>query len=57
MIERNMTMLWAIALMALTFWMLGMFSSHTYGGLIHVLLAVALVVVCIRLFYRNRIAA
>ncbi len=41
-------MLWTIAVVLLVLWGLGMVSSYTVGGFIHVLLAVAVVVVLVR---------
>ena len=38
-------MLWTVALVLLVLWMLGMGSSYTGGGLVHLLLVVAAVVV------------
>ena len=37
-------MLWTIAVILLVLWLLGLVSSYTLGGFIHVLLVVALVV-------------
>ena len=42
-------MLWTIVVILLVLWALGLVSSYTLGGLIHVLLVVAIVVVAIRL--------
>jgi hypothetical protein len=41
-------MLWTIAVILIVLWALGMVSSYTMGGLIHVLLVIAIVVVLIR---------
>ena len=41
-------MLWTIALILLILWLLG-FSFHIAGGLIHIVLVIAVVVVVIRL--------
>jgi len=49
-------MLWTIFIILLVLWALGMVTSYTMGGLIHVLLAVALVVLVIRLFQGRSIA-
>jgi uncharacterized protein DUF5670 len=43
-------MLWTIAVILFVLWLLGIVTSYTAGGLIHVLLVVALVVIVIRLF-------
>ncbi|MCC7374771.1 MAG: lmo0937 family membrane protein [Verrucomicrobiales bacterium] len=42
-------MLYTIALILIIAWLLGMVSSYTIGGLIHILLVVAIVVVLVRL--------
>ena len=41
-------MLWTIFVILLILWLLGMVSSYTMGGFIHLLLVVAIVVVLIR---------
>jgi Family of unknown function (DUF5670) len=38
-------MLWTIAVILLVLWALGMISSYSAGGLIHLLLVVAVIVV------------
>ena len=42
-------MLWTIFVILLVLWLLGMVSSYTLGGYIHLLLVVAVVVMLIRL--------
>ena len=42
-------MLWTLALILMVLWLLGMIGSYTAGGLIHILLVVALVVIVVRL--------
>lgn len=42
-------MLWAIFVILLLLWLLGVVSSYTLGGFIHLLLVVALVVMLIRI--------
>jgi len=49
-------MLWTICIILLVLWLLG-FSLHVGGGLIHLLLVVALVVVVINLLSGRRSAA
>jgi hypothetical protein len=44
-----MPMLWTIAVLLLILWLLGMVSSYTLGGFIHILLVLAVVAVLIRL--------
>ena len=40
-------MLWTIAVILLILWLLGLVSSYTMGGFIHVLLVIAIVVVVV----------
>ncbi len=42
-------MLWTIAVVLLILWLLGMVSSYTLGGFIHILLVLAIVAILIRL--------
>jgi Family of unknown function (DUF5670) len=42
-------MLWTIAVLLLILWMLGMITSYTLGGFIHILLVVAVIVVLVRI--------
>lgn len=41
-------MLWTIFVILLILWLLGMVSSYTLGGFIHILLVIAVVVLLIR---------
>jgi len=43
-------MLWTLFVILLILWLLGMVSSYTLGGFIHVLLVVAVIVLLFRLF-------
>ncbi|PYS33921.1 MAG: lmo0937 family membrane protein [Acidobacteria bacterium] len=47
-------MLWAIFVILLILWLLGMVSSYTVGGFIHLLLVLALVVLLINLITGRR---
>ncbi len=42
-------MLYTIAVVLLILWLLGLVTSYTIGGLIHVLLVIAIVVVLLRI--------
>ena len=42
-------MLWTIAVLLLVLWALGLVSSYTLGGFIHILLVAAIVIVAVRL--------
>jgi hypothetical protein len=48
-------MLWTIAIIFLVLWLLGVVTAYTAGGLIHILLVVALVVAIVRLMQGRRI--
>lgn len=48
-------MLETIAIILIILWLLGLVSSYTMGGLIHILLVIALVVILIRVIQRRRI--
>ncbi len=48
-------MLWTIALILIVLWVLGILSSYTMGGLIHLLLVVAVVVLLIRVIQGRRV--
>lgn len=47
-------MLWTIAVLLLILWLLGMISSYTLGGFIHILLLLAIVTVLIRIIQGRR---
>jgi len=47
-------MLWTIAVILILMWALGMVSSYTIGGFIHILLVLALVSVVIQLISGRR---
>jgi uncharacterized membrane protein len=47
-------MLWAIAVVLLVLWVVGLVSSHTLGGFIHFLLVVAVIVVLVRVIRGRR---
>ena len=47
-------MLWTIVVLLLILWLLG-FTMHVAGGLVHILLVVALVVIVLRLLNGRRV--
>jgi hypothetical protein len=47
-------MLWTIFVILLVLWLLGMVSSYTLGGFIHILLILAVVVLAIRIIQGRR---
>ncbi|MFA6048158.1 MAG: lmo0937 family membrane protein [Parcubacteria group bacterium] len=48
-------MLWTIAVILLILWLLGFITASTFGGWIHLLLVIALVVVVIQLLQGRRV--
>jgi hypothetical protein len=48
-------MLWTIAVVLLVLWALGLVSSYTMGGFIHLLLVIAIVVVLVRIIQGRRL--
>ena len=47
-------MLWTIIVVLLVLWLLGLVSSYTLGGFIHILLVIAIVVLIINLIQGRR---
>ncbi|MDT7542609.1 MAG: hypothetical protein QOE33_2513 [Acidobacteriota bacterium] len=47
-------MLWTILVVLLVLWLLGVVSSYTFGGFIHILLLVALVILVLNLLTGRR---
>ena len=47
-------MLWTIFVVLLVLWLLGLVSSYTFGGFIHILLVLALVVLVVNLLSGRR---
>ncbi len=48
-------MLWTIVVIMLVLWLLGLITSYTMGGLIHVLLVIAIVVVLLRVIRGRKV--
>jgi len=48
-------MLWTIAAVLLVLWLLGLITAHAMGGLIHILLVIAIIVVLIRVIQGRRV--
>jgi Family of unknown function (DUF5670) len=47
-------MLWTIVVVLLVLWALGLVSSYTMGGLIHVLLVIAIVMILVNVIQGRR---
>jgi hypothetical protein len=52
--ESVMDLLWTLAVILLILWLLGLVTSYTLGGFIHILLVVAIIVVLIRVIQGRR---
>jgi hypothetical protein len=48
-------MLMTIAVVLIILWLLGLVTSYTMGGLIHILLVVAIIVILIRVIQGRRV--
>jgi Family of unknown function (DUF5670) len=47
-------MLWTICMILIVMWLLGMVTSYTMGGLIHILLVIAIIVVLVNVIGGRR---
>jgi len=48
-------MLWTICVILIVLWLLGIVTSYTMGGLIHILLVIAVIVVLVRIIQGRRV--
>jgi len=48
-------MLWTICVILVVLWLLGMVTSYTMGGLIHILLVIAIIVVLINVIQGRKV--
>jgi hypothetical protein len=48
-------MLWTIAVILVVLWALGLVSSYTMGGFIHILIVLAIVLILVRLIQGRRV--
>jgi len=48
-------MLWTIAVILVVLWLLGLVTSYTMGGFIHILLVIAIVVVLINVIQGRKV--
>jgi uncharacterized protein DUF5670 len=48
-------MLWTICLVLIVLWLLGIVTSYTMGGLIHILLVIAIIVVLVRIIQGRKV--
>jgi len=47
-------MLWTVAVVLIILWALGLVTSHTMGGFVHVVLVIAIIVVVVGFIQRRR---
>jgi hypothetical protein len=52
-VGKEVTMIWTIFVILLVLWLLGLVSSYTMGGFIHILLVLAVIVLVVGLFQRR----
>jgi hypothetical protein len=48
-------MLWTICAVLIVLWLLGIVTSYTMGGLIHILLVIAIITLLVRIIQGRRI--
>ncbi len=48
-------MLWTIAVILVVLWLVGMLTSTTLGGIIHILLVIAVIVIVVRLLQGRKV--
>lgn len=53
-VRKEDTMLWTIVVILLVLWLLGIVSSYTLGGFIHLLLVLAVIIIVINLIQGRR---
>jgi len=53
--KENKNMLWTIFLILLVLWFLGLVTSYAFGGFIHILLVLAVIVLVIQLIQGRRV--
>ena len=53
--RRDANMLMAVVVILVALWLLGLVTSYTMGGLIHILLIVAIIVVLVRVIQGRKV--
>ena len=53
-VEKEDVMLWTIVVILLILWLLGLVSSYTMGGMIHILLVIAVIMIVVNLIQGRR---
>ena len=52
--RKESNMLWTIGVILIILWLLGLVSGYTMGGVVHILLVIAIVVVIVRVIQGRR---
>jgi Family of unknown function (DUF5670) len=53
--RRKEKMLWTLFVILLVLWLLGLVTSYTFGGFVHILLVLAVIVLLVRLVQGRRV--
>ena len=48
-------MLWTVAVILIILWLLGIVTSYTLGGFIHILLVIAIIVILVRIIRGEKV--
>lgn len=48
-------MLWTICVILIVLWLFGMVTAYTMGGLIHILLVIAIIIVLVRIIQGRKV--
>jgi len=48
-------MLWIISVVLIALWLLGMITSYTLGGFIHILIVIAVIVILVRIIRGKKV--
>lgn len=54
--ERTCVMLYTIAVVLMLLWLIGLVSSYTLGGALHLMLIIAIILIVLRVFTGRRVA-
>ena len=55
MMKKGDVMLWTICVILIVLWLLGMVTAYTMGGLIHILLVIAIIVILVRVIQGRKV--
>ena len=55
--KREPIMLWILAIILVVLWLLGLITSYTFGGVIHILLVAALILLIVQLIQKRKLTS